>query len=89
MADEEAKVRGEAKEARRAARKARQEEFEGNVARYYEVEPHRKLVYDHGGTDDRPPLFRVTVTFTEAGGKTTMKMILKCFHPDWKRKAFR
>lgn len=46
-----------------------------NVAQYYVVEPHRKLVYDHGGTDDRPPLFRVTVTFTEAGGKTTMKMI--------------
>lgn len=46
-----------------------------NVTRYHVVEPYRKLVYDHGGTDDRPPLFRVTVTFTEANGKTTMEMI--------------
>lgn len=45
-----------------------------NVTRYHVVEPHQKLVYDHGGTDDRPPLFRVTVTFAEANGKTTMEM---------------
>lgn len=46
-----------------------------NVARYLMVEPQRKLVYDHGATDDHPPLFRVTVTFTESDGKTTMHMI--------------
>lgn len=46
-----------------------------NVTRYYEVEPYKRLVYDHGGSDDRPPLFRVTVTFTEVDGKTTMEMI--------------
>lgn len=46
-----------------------------NVTRYLLVEPKRKLVYDHGASDDRPPLFRVTVTFTESGGKTTMEMI--------------
>jgi len=46
-----------------------------NVTKYFVVEPHRKLVYDHGGTDDTPPLFRVTVTFTEANGSTTMEMI--------------
>lgn len=45
-----------------------------NVTRYLEVEPYAKLVYDHGGTDDRPALFRVTVTFAESGGKTTMEM---------------
>jgi uncharacterized protein YndB with AHSA1/START domain len=45
-----------------------------NVTRYLEVEPRSKLVYDHGGTDDRPPLFRVTVTFAESRGKTTMDM---------------
>lgn len=45
-----------------------------NVTRYLVVEPLKKLVYDHGGTDDRPPLFRVTVTFTEVDGKTTMEM---------------
>lgn len=45
-----------------------------NVTTYYVVEPQKKLVYDHGGSDDRPPLFRVTVTFTESNGKTTMEM---------------
>ncbi len=45
-----------------------------NKALYYEVEEHKKLMYDHGGNDDRPPLFRVTVLFSEAGGKTTMDM---------------
>ncbi|MGC4029917.1 MAG: SRPBCC family protein [Steroidobacteraceae bacterium] len=46
-----------------------------NVTRYLVVEPQRKLVYDHGGTDERPPLFRVTVTFAEKDGRTTMEMI--------------
>ncbi len=46
-----------------------------NVTKYHVVEPYQKLVYDHGGTDDRPALFRVTVTFKEANGKTTMEMI--------------
>ncbi|MCW5831657.1 MAG: SRPBCC domain-containing protein [Labilithrix sp.] len=46
-----------------------------NVTKYLVVEPYEKLVYDHGGTDERPALFRVTVTFTEDGGKTTMEMI--------------
>ena len=35
-----------------------------NIARYHEVEPYKRLVYDHGATEDRPPLFRVTVSFT-------------------------
>jgi uncharacterized protein YndB with AHSA1/START domain len=46
-----------------------------NLALYHEVEPYQRLVYDHGASDDRPPLFRVTVTFTEHDGKTTMEMI--------------
>jgi len=45
-----------------------------NVTKYLEVEEHAKLVYDHGGSDDRPPMFRVTVLFSEARGKTTMDM---------------
>lgn len=49
-----------------------------NKTLYYEVEPQRKLVYDHGGCDDRPPLFRVTVLFSEVDGKTTMDMIAAC-----------
>lgn len=43
-----------------------------NKTVYYEVEEYAKLVYDHGGNDDRPPLFRVTVLFTETDGKTRM-----------------
>jgi uncharacterized protein YndB with AHSA1/START domain len=46
-----------------------------NIATYYVVEPYEKLVYDHGATDETPPLFRVTVTFKEENGRTTMEMI--------------
>lgn len=31
-------------------------------------------MYDHGANDDRPPLFRVTVLFSESKGKTKMEM---------------
>src|SRR5262245_34101344 len=47
-----------------------------NKAIYHEVERGRKLVYDHGGNDDRPPLFRVTVLFSDLGGKTKMEMTM-------------
>lgn len=58
-----------------------------NVTTYFVVEPHTKLVYDHGATDDRPPLFRVTVTFTEANGRTTMEMIMSLPSPEAAREA--
>jgi uncharacterized protein YndB with AHSA1/START domain len=45
-----------------------------NSTLYLEVEPLAKLVYDHGGNDERPPLFRVTVLFAEVDGKTRMDM---------------
>jgi len=45
-----------------------------NTTQYLEVEKHSKLVYDHGSSDDRPPLFRVTVLFSEIDGKTKMDM---------------
>ncbi len=47
-----------------------------NVTRYFEVEPYRRLVYDHGGTDDAPPLFRVVVTFTETPHATKLEMTM-------------
>jgi uncharacterized protein YndB with AHSA1/START domain len=48
-----------------------------NVTKYLEVEEGKKLVYDHGGTDERPALFRVTVVFSEVrGGKTRMEMTM-------------
>lgn len=49
---------------------------------YFEVEEHAKLVYDHGGYEDRPPLFRVTVLFSESGGKTTMEMTMALATPE-------
>lgn len=49
-----------------------------NKTMYHEVIPCEKLVYDHGGYDDRPPLFRVTVLFSEVAGKTQMVMTSTC-----------
>lgn len=47
-----------------------------NKTKYLEVEKYSRMVYDHGGNDERPPLFRVTVTFTEIAGKTKMEMTM-------------
>ncbi|MGH7784944.1 MAG: SRPBCC domain-containing protein, partial [Candidatus Binatia bacterium] len=50
-----------------------------NTTQYIEVEQHKKLVYDHGASDDSPPLFKVTVLFSEVeGGKTKMDMTMTC-----------
>ena len=53
-----------------------------NIATYHEVVEHKKLVYDHGATDTTPPLFRVTVTFEEKNGKTTMDMTMRFESPE-------
>jgi uncharacterized protein YndB with AHSA1/START domain len=53
-----------------------------NKTQYLEVEKYSKLVYDHGGNDDRPPLFRVTVLFSETGGKTKMDMSMTLPTPE-------
>ncbi len=45
-----------------------------NVTLYHEVERHAKLVYDHGGTDDSPPLFRVKALFAAQGKGTRMEL---------------
>jgi uncharacterized protein YndB with AHSA1/START domain len=49
---------------------------------YFEVKEHSKLVYDHGGNDDRPALFRVTVLFSETNGKTKMGMSMALPTPE-------
>jgi uncharacterized protein YndB with AHSA1/START domain len=49
---------------------------------YFEVEKCKKLVYDHGANDDRPPMFRVTVLFSELGGKTKMDMTMALPTPE-------
>ncbi len=53
-----------------------------NKTVYFEVEEHAKLVYDHGANDDRPPMFRVTVTFAEVDGKTHMDMTMSLPTPE-------
>ncbi len=53
-----------------------------NVTTYHVVERHKKLVYDHGATDDSPPLFQVTVTFSESAGKTMMELVMKLSSPE-------
>jgi len=48
-----------------------------NIATYHEVVKHEKLVYDHGGNEERDKLFTVTVTFKEEEkGRTTMCMTM-------------
>src|SRR5262245_17765837 len=48
-----------------------------NRTKYYEVEPMKKLVYDHGANDTQPPLFRVTALFIDLkGGKTKLDMTM-------------
>jgi uncharacterized protein YndB with AHSA1/START domain len=53
-----------------------------NTTLYHEVEKYSKLAYDHGGHDDRPPMFRVTVLFSETGGKTKMDMTMTLATPE-------
>jgi uncharacterized protein YndB with AHSA1/START domain len=45
-----------------------------NTTQYLEVEPQARLVYDHGGHRDRPPLFRVTALFIEQEGGTRLEL---------------
>jgi uncharacterized protein YndB with AHSA1/START domain len=53
-----------------------------NVTKYFEVEKHKKLVYDHGGSEDREPLFRVTVLFSAIKDKTKMDMTMTLSSPE-------
>jgi uncharacterized protein YndB with AHSA1/START domain len=45
-----------------------------NKTVFLEVEEGVRMLYDHGGNDDRPPLFRVDVRFSEVGRRTHMDM---------------
>jgi len=53
-----------------------------NITNYLEVEKYSKLVYDHGGNETQPPMFRVTVTFQEVKGKTKMEMTMAHATPE-------
>jgi uncharacterized protein YndB with AHSA1/START domain len=47
-----------------------------NNTKFLEVEKYARLVYDHGGNENQPPMFRVTVNFSEKNGKTLMDMTM-------------
>lgn len=47
-----------------------------NKTQFLEVEKYSRLVYDHGANDNQPPMFRVTVNFSEQNGKTKMEMTM-------------
>jgi uncharacterized protein YndB with AHSA1/START domain len=53
-----------------------------NTAQYLEVIPQQRMVYDHGGHRDRPPLFRVTALFTEREGRTQLDMTMTFATPE-------
>lgn len=53
-----------------------------NKTLYHEVEAGKRLVYDHGGNDERKPLFRVTVTFSEVKAGTKMEMTMTLPTPE-------
>lgn len=53
-----------------------------NTTTYLQVERHALLVYDHGASEGRPPLFRVTVRFTDDGGKTRMDLTMALATPE-------
>lgn len=53
-----------------------------NTTQYLEVVPRQRLVYDHGGHKDRPPLFRVTALFTERDGRTQLDMSMAFATPE-------
>jgi uncharacterized protein YndB with AHSA1/START domain len=53
-----------------------------NTAQYLEVIPQQRMVYDHGGHKDRPPLFRVTALFSELDGRTRLDMSMALATPE-------
>lgn len=53
-----------------------------NKTKYLEIEDYSYMVYDHGGYDDREPIFRVKVSFTDLNGKTKMDMTMTLPTPE-------
>lgn len=53
-----------------------------NTTQYLEVMPGERMVYDHGGHKDRPPLFRVTALFTERDGRTQLDLSMAFATPE-------
>ena len=59
-----------------------------NSTIYHQVQPLKRLVYDHGATKDTPPLFRVEVSFLELSrNQTEMRMIMHFKTPEETKKT--
>ena len=59
-----------------------------NFTRYHEVEPLRRLVYDHGASSaDAAPMFRVTATFRDLGDSTELEICMTLPTADAARNA--
>ncbi len=53
-----------------------------NITYYHEVRECELLVYDHGASEGKPPLFRVTVLFKASGDQTEMEMTMTLPTPE-------
>jgi len=53
-----------------------------SITTYLEVEERRRLVYDHGASGDKPPLFRVTALFTPLGRRTRLDLTMTLPSPE-------
>ncbi len=53
-----------------------------NYSKYLEVIMYQKVVYDHGGGENAPPMFRVTMNFSEEGGYTKLEMTMTLPTPE-------
>ena len=58
-----------------------------NITKFLEVEKYSRLVYDHGGNENQPPMFRVSVEFTEIKGKTKLEMSMAFPSPEIARET--
>jgi uncharacterized protein YndB with AHSA1/START domain len=53
-----------------------------NSTYYHEVREREALVYDHGASEGKPPLFRVSVFFKASGNQTAMDMTMTLATPE-------
>jgi len=53
-----------------------------NATYYHEVRECEALIYDHGASEGKPPMFRVTALFKEVGGKTSLDMTMTLPTPE-------
>jgi uncharacterized protein YndB with AHSA1/START domain len=47
-----------------------------NHTKFLEVQKHVRMVYDHGGNEDQPPMFRVTACFAQIAEQTELDMTM-------------